>query len=86
MKATKVGTAKGVSDKENLTNLPLDDDSDDDDDKVTVESPNKSLNITPPGSVSDPEPHKIGFLDPDPGVVKSVKTTRKNGAKNRKSI
>jgi hypothetical protein len=28
-------------------------------------------------SVSDPDPHWIGFLDPDPGGVKSAKTEGK---------
>jgi hypothetical protein len=49
-KLAKVGTIKSANDKENVTNFAQGDDSDDDDDKVTVESPSKSLNITPPGS------------------------------------
>jgi hypothetical protein len=36
-------------------------------------------------SVSDPDPHPIGFLDPDPGGVKVARTERKNGAKRQKS-
>jgi hypothetical protein len=34
-------------------------------------------------SVSDPDPHSIGLLDPDPGGVKSSEIEGKNEAKRQ---
>jgi hypothetical protein len=36
-----------------------------------------------PTSVSDPDPHSIGRLDPDPGILKRAKMKKKTQLKDR---